>query len=92
MVKQTSGDMDSSFYEGSVHFILHNLYIRITNLYAKIVVKDVNKREKQKQWETINKFSENRDFEMGKKMGKCQKLYIKQTKKKIGTNLNLDTL
>ena len=50
---------------------------------------DVNKRENQKQWE---KNYENRDSEMGKKKGKCQKLYIKQAKKNIGTNLNLDAL
>ena len=35
-------------------------------------------------------FSKNQDSEMGGK--KCKKIYIKQAKKKIGTNLNLDTL
>ena len=30
-------------------------------------MKDVNKRENQKQWK-----KKNRDSEMGKKMGKCQ--------------------
>ena len=32
VVKQTLGDMDSSFYEGFAPFILQNLYIRITDL------------------------------------------------------------
>ena len=53
-------------------------------------MKNVNKREKQKQWE--KNIFENRDYDMGKKMGKCQKLYIKQAKNNIGTNLNLDAL
>ena len=53
-------------------------------------MKDVNKRENQKQWDFF--FPKNRDSEMGKKKGKCQKLYIKQAKKNIGTNLNLDAL
>ena len=29
---------------------------------------------------------------MGTKMRKCQKLYIKHAERKIGTNLNVDTL
>ena len=44
-------------------------------------MKDVNKREKQKQWEKINKFSENRDFEMGKKKGKVPKTLHKTNQK-----------
>ena len=52
-------------------------------------MKDVNKREKQKQ--QGKNFWKPR-FRDGEKMGKCQKLYIKQAKKKIGTNLNLDAL